>query len=701
MDIHTRLSSANVVKDSVSYQEVSDLISNWGPDRLDKLFVLGTNGSGKSNLIIDKVHDLLHKGLNPDQILILTMTNNSINNLNKIWFDKYHDSPFMPNQFYTFNKFIEKIVNHQDSTNHYKLIFNNNLDQWTNIFELSQINFNKQDSLYNLINIYVNNSSCSNFDEKRDRSNEQKAVQVALNKFRLLTLDQMLDKATKIVTQGQPNKFLDQFQIILIDDFYDLYSGKWLQFIFHLATNKQLFLFGDSHQSIYKFFQKKSYYHRDKEEETSQSVPKLDQISKCFFRGQNLRNTPEILGWANKLLTPHINQPLPSKTDKSPSQVEPQFLKFDSKIDQYDFILNEIVTLVSTGQVKLNDIAILADKNSIIDDLINYVADYNLPVNKISALPMWSQNLSIKFIINLWDIMYSIGQGRHHDTDYALIDFLKNINGVGPKTIIEFYNKSLLNNTTIWQYLIDKHNSISKKILNKTRIHKLFDLLQAHIRSFQDSENIDHTNNLFTLTDKLIKGIPTNIFQFTDDAQFHTFKSSLKFLYKFLLHCEKVKSPKTNLLSFFLGHYHDQNINENIFPPHSSPKSDSIQLSTIHSAKGLEFPITFILDDPIQDKKTDFPMDNNLLYVGATRARNLLYLINVIHPAVNHQHGVLSNQFVESTEFWSYYNTDLSRRNTFNVASFRSNYTQLAQKYRLRQVRRLHGCAKHFARFLH
>lgn len=730
MVIHSILRATNPIEKTNSNQNVSEMILNWNTSQNDKLFILGNNGCGKSNLLIDRLYNLLQSGLKPNQILVLSMTNNSVNNLRQIWFNKYARSNFLSLNdlnFYTFNKFVQKIANLNNTNNPYKLIFNNDIDRWLNLFELAQFDFNndscinKQDFLNNLIDIYVNkNNHLNNKTALQPNTIEnRKNLQTALNKLGFLNLDTMLDRATDFVSHNKNSNFINDFNIILLDDFNDLYSTKWIKFIFGLAQDKQLFLFGDMHQNIYKFYNKRNYTHNsntttltDKYKEISAFVEN-EKIMKCSLKATNMRNSPEIINWAHNLIHPIPTQSKDStifQTKKSLSQIPPQIINFDNKQDQYSFILNEITMLVSTGQVKLKDIAILADKNHIIDDLINHMSNYNIPINKISAQPTWAMDPSIKFIINLWDILYSLESQQPKHMDYNLIEFFKRINGIGMKTIIDFYNKSLSNQTTIWQYLVDKHNSLSKKILNKTRIHKLIDLLRENLILFQKLEHIDNVHTLFKVTENLMNQIPTNVCHFDDDEQLQKFRANLKSLYKFMSNCELVKPRDTNLLQFFLDHYHDQNINDNAFLHDKAQDRNTtlqaLQLSTIHSAKGLEYPITFIIDEPAQEKKNDFPIDSNLLYVGATRARNLLYLININHPNthknnISSKNGVSASRFIESEQFWSYYNKDLSRVSNFNRENFHSTYKSLAQKYQLKQVRHLHSYIKHIKSFIH
>ena len=73
------------------------------------------------------------------------------------------------------------------------------------------------------------------------------------------------------------------------------------------------------------------------------------------------------------------------------------------------------------------------------------------------------------------------------------------------------------------------------------------------------------------------------------------------------------------------------------------PKEDALRLTTIHQAKGLEFPVVFVigLADGLFPLKRAMEEDNleeerRLFYVAVTRARDALYLT---YPMINTQGG--------------------------------------------------------------
>ncbi|MFO8112061.1 MAG: UvrD-helicase domain-containing protein [Desulfosalsimonadaceae bacterium] len=68
-------------------------------------------------------------------------------------------------------------------------------------------------------------------------------------------------------------------------------------------------------------------------------------------------------------------------------------------------------------------------------------------------------------------------------------------------------------------------------------------------------------------------------------------------------------------------------------PDFAAPQAEKVSLMTMHTAKGLEFPVVFItgceeglIPFRRRDKKTDFAEERRLFYVALTRAENILFL---------------------------------------------------------------------------
>lgn len=151
---------------------------------------------------------------------------------------------------------------------------------------------------------------------------------------------------------------------------------------------------------------------------------------------------------------------------------------------------------------------------------------------------------------------------------------------------------------------------------------------------------------------------PTYFQAVTDYQSSVEFKTHLQEMAQVMKVSQSNKPSGTSFVKWFLESYFDQTM---VF--HQAKQAlktngpGTVKLSTIHSAKGLEFPIVFLTNGVM----SNFPMDTNSLYVGMTRARNLLYMSNMKHQRLASKTPLYSTSIMLNKPFWTYYNKDLNR----------------------------------------
>ncbi|CAI4764929.1 CIH_collapsed_G0048780.mRNA.1.CDS.1 [Saccharomyces cerevisiae] len=201
-----------------------------------------------------------------------------------------------------------------------------------------------------------------------------------------------------------------------------------------------------------------------------------------------------------------------------------------------------------------------------------------------------------------------------------------------------------------------------------------------------------------TITNNL--NLNPTYFQSLSDAQSSLeFKTHLQEMAQVMKVSKSNKPPGISFVKWFLETYFDQTM---VF--HQSQQAlqttgpGTVKLSTIHSAKGLEFPIVFLTNGSM----SNFPMDTNALYVGITRARNLLYMCNMKHERLVSKSSPYSRNIMSNNLFWTYYNKDLNRSvcdvkvtHGYNV----QRYNQLRKNFGFyRAYSSLRGCKSVFRR---
>ena len=293
---------------------------------------------------------------------------------------------------------------------------------------------------------------------------------------------------------------------------------------------------------------------------------------------------------------------------KEPS-AEPTVYSLVSKYDEYNYIGSEIARLICQlgGLLKFSDFMILASQNREVDSISEFMTNhFGFNVNKYSLNSEWVNSNTHVLI----DILSILNKGR--GSDLALLCTLMKLGSL-KQLIRELYlGYRLSQSTSLEDYL--KSESASCKFNSKPRIKfkrqidLLLNVIEEERKNLGDAVSIMSSlarivreTDIITYLNKPSRGHKDQENEIKLVNNLTAFYESLSLSYK-----------KTPSLDYFLNNY-----------PEDEPvlEERSINVSTVHKAKGLEFPVVFV---------TNFPgyfgsANERLLYVALTRAKNLLY----------------------------------------------------------------------------
>ena len=243
------------------------MINNYYLDNMQKkavytdeinTLVLSGAGSGKTSTICAKIRYLIEeKGINEKDILCLSFTNESVNDLkNKI---KYEVDIF------TFHKLSLEILN--DYNKHTKIVSNYLSYIIDEIFlsivkdiddkVLKQFN----NSITSFINLFkVNNLDISYLD-KLIKKNKDKLLllikkiyliyQEELYSANLIDFNDMINASSRLIKKNGLKRY---YTYIIIDEYQDISMNRYeLVKLIKDSCNSKLFVVGDDYQSIYRF----------------------------------------------------------------------------------------------------------------------------------------------------------------------------------------------------------------------------------------------------------------------------------------------------------------------------------------------------------------------------------------------------------------------------------------------------------------
>jgi superfamily I DNA/RNA helicase len=188
---------------------------------------------------------------------------------------------------------------------------------------------------------------------------------------------------------------------------------------------------------------------------------------------------------------------------------------------------------------------------------------------------------------------------------------------IGLVTIKNLYAETVSKGVPLFDILSDSNNKTIIKYVQT--INEVRDNMD-----FDDPESI--FQSLLQLGHKL--GLSDNISKtIKDDSDKNSVMQQLVDLSENFKLLDHLRPRQYSLAEFFLENY------SSVLP--ISSVNESVKLSTVHSAKGLEFPVVFLPDfkphgnRPMWDPYASFTLteeDKRVLYVGMTRAKTLLYM---------------------------------------------------------------------------
>ncbi len=425
-----------------------------------------------------------------------------------------------------------------------------------------------------------------------------------------LDFDDLLIKTLDLLKNNQNvlSYYQEYYKYILVDEFQDT---NLIQYeIIKLLADKynNLFVVGDDDQSIYSF--------SGATPENMISFTKDFPSYKKVILNENYRSSNIILKGANNLINNNVNREeknLFSNINGEDDDVIIQQAQYYNA--ETDFVVREIKRLVREGYAEYKDIAVLY-RNSALSH--NFEADFShntIPYNIYGGFSYFKRK-EVKDVITYFRFIIDPNREAH---------FRRIVNieprGIGEKTIEKIlyirdtYGISLLdsikelcinNPSKKYLSLLDFKDQIEDLIdhVEKLSLTKFFDYFLERTNYIKILESEDENPNSFRVENVMeFKSILSNIEKDINN--------------KDISNMERLRLGIDNLLL-------DQSYE-------TTEKKDAVTLSTIHSVKGLEFKVVFVvaLEEgifPSFREDIEIEEERRVAYVAFTRAKNLLYL---------------------------------------------------------------------------
>lgn len=597
------------------------------------LLVLAGAGSGKTKLLTSRIAYLIQNGVRPRNILAVTFTNKAAKEMKERLGNILGENVVKYMWVGTFHGICGRIL--RENIENYSFQSGKRLDKNFSIYDETDSNavikqaikkLNLDDKVYapKLVKTVISNAKNKMQDAytfatfARDFKS-QKIAQIyeeyenSLNNNNAIDFDDMLMLTVKLLEQCKEvrQQYYDRFQHILVDEFQDTNMAQY-KLINMLYTNlepdipdeRSLCVVGDVDQSIYSW--------RGADYTIILNFQKDFKKTKLIKLEQNYRSTANILNVANAIIennTERVDKVLYSQ--KGDGELIDYFEAQD-EADEANFIASRIKQ-DSGGDY--NRYAILYRTNSQSRALEEACMAAGLPYKIYGGLKFYDRK-EVKDIIAYLKLIYNMDDSQSFR---RIVNVPKRaIGDTTVKNLSDFADKEDISLFAACQRIED-----AVEIPPRTR-SKLKDFSEL-ILKFVNAKDSYSLQDFVTLVIEKTGYLAELQSQNTPESE-----ADIENLQELVnVAGEFVPEEADNALGEFLQQValvSDLDGMEDI--------SNNVTLMTLHSAKGLEFPIVFLAgcDEGVFPHQRTFNIpsemeeERRLMYVGVTRAEEKLYL---------------------------------------------------------------------------
>ena len=597
--------------------------------------ILAGAGSGKTKVITHKVAWLSSvKGVNPMSLLTVTFTNKAARemrgrienileeNLNQMWCGTFHG---------IFHKMLKihwkeanllkdfSVIDSEDQLRVLKRVIqamNLDLETWqprdTQWFINKQKDEGKRKAILNMNATFVEEKMVDIMEEYQktcDREGLVDFAEILIRAYELLSKNDDLLK-----------HYQDRFRHILVDEFQDTNEIQYLLLKKLAGKNGSMTVVGDDDQSIYSWRGAKST-------NLKRFAKDFSQV-KTIKLEQNYRSSKNILACANSVIRNNpdrLGKELWSQKEEG-EQVK-VYRAFNER-DEANFIVGIIKRWMEEGG-SLSDSAIIYRSNAQSRILEDAILNSELPYRIYGGVRFY-ERMEIKNAL----AYAKLAINQNNDSQFERVINIPT-RGIGTKTMDQIREKSKDENLSLWesaeQLAQDKDTKVAKNI-------------KAFFEIISQLQELDFNKDLDKFFEKAISLSGLKDFHGKEPGE--KGRSRVDNLDELISATSEYFSlgedndDDRSLLELFLDQA-SLDAGEN----QATENEDAIQMMTLHSSKGLEFPLVFIAgceeglfphrrsaEDPKQ-----LAEERRLCYVGMTRAMERLYLT---HAETRNVYGI-------------------------------------------------------------
>lgn len=611
-----------------------DLVKNLNPQQKEAvlhtegpLLVLAGAGSGKTRVLTHRIAYLVEeKGVAPWSILSITFTNKAAKEMkNRI--EQLIGTRALDIWNGTFHACCVRILRREIE----KLGFGSNFviydaaDQQAVIKDcLNQLKYNDKDLPPKQVLAQISRAKDELIDpenfsvlagadyRQRKIANLYTLYQKKLKANNALDFDDIIVHTLKILSDNPDvlARYQNKFKYILVDEYQDTNTAQYMLVSMLAEKHRNICVVGDDDQSIYGWRGANMRNILDFEKEFKGCrVIKLEQ---------NYRSTGKILDAANHVIKNNYGRKQKTLWTENDTGKPIMIYQANDEREEAWYAANTILNEIKNGNAKYGDFTILYRLNAqsrVFEDAFMKMA---VPYRIIGGHRFYDRK-EIKDVIAYLRTI----QNPHDDISLKrIINVPKR--GIGKVTLDRVESLAFANGVSIYSILLESSN-ISELARASEKLKNFTDQLAAFrtLSSFTDLSEF-----VKTVIDQC--GILKEL-ELEDTVEAKTRVENIRELQSVVLEFVQSSEEENPTLEDFLAHV---SLVADVDSMEEEP--DRVVLMTMHSAKGLEFPIVFLAGmeeglfpsyRSIGEEK-EMEEERRLCYVGITRAMKELHLIH-------------------------------------------------------------------------
>ncbi len=610
----------------INYESELNIIQLEAVKQLEgPVLVVAGAGTGKTKTLIYRVARLVEEGVDPENILLLTFTRKAAENMIK------RASLLLDNRcgrvaggtFHSFaNIILRKYSKILDFGENFTILDESDAESVIGIIR-SNLGYNKTKQRFPLRstiaevisksinkNITIDSVINTDYPHFTDYSDDIKLIQIEYQKYKkerqLMDYDDLLLYLEQLLKENEEirKRISLQYEYIMIDEFQD--TNKIQANIAYLiaSEHKNIMVVGDDSQSIYSF--------RGANFKNMIDFPKFFPKCKIITLEQNYRSVQPILDFTNALIENAAEKYSKRLFTEKEGEGKPIYIETDSPNIQSKFIVQRVLEIREEG-IPLNAIAVLFRNAWHSNDLEIELAATNIPFEKYGGI-RFTETSHIKDMIAYLKVLFN------PNDSISWFRILQLIDGIGEKTATNIINMMSQSSKGI-EFLKEIISSDSGKINYNKRYYKGIYKLYLMLRKLSEEKLLPH--------DQLRIIYDYYFYIFKD--KYDDFNKREKDIQSLFYVSQRYKSIRNFLSDLTIEPIKET---QSFVLPENDDK-ERLTLSTIHSAKGLEWHTVFIIylvdgylpSTMALNSVEEIEEERRLLYVAATRAKNSLYLL--------------------------------------------------------------------------